>query len=405
MKTNIFVKSYNFLQKNYVLKKIKLLLYWFDSLVLIFLRKGKYINQKKKKVLILYNLALGDGVIFSCSCKDYRKIYPKDNFELTLICQNGVQSLYSEINIFDKIIAVDFLKSAVNPIERVKTIKKIREVYYDIVIDPVGIFDYTTNVLMVRNALGKEKIGIIDYNKKIFISDKFISKIYTKTYTILEKEILPLIEYYQKVINLISNNNINHEVGLIPTKTGKCKIKLPKKYFVIFPGASIELKRWPIERYKEIAQKIYDKTNMPLVVCGTEGDRDSVEELLYGLNIEFYNFLGMTNLNDYFCIIKQASFVITNDTSAYHISVANETPVVIVSGCYDYSRYIEYNFKRKNEFKKPYLACVRNDCINCNENCKYFKKNDKTWKCLAEVTVEMVWNKIEQLLKEEGISD
>jgi len=403
MKINPFNKIYNLIQKKNYLKKLKILLYYFDSIVLLFTKKTKYISSKKKKILIIYNLALGDGVIFNCSASDYRKVYPKKDYEITFICQNGVENLYKNNDLFDSVINIDFNKAAINPSYRIKTIKKLRKVYYDVVIDPVGIFDCTTNVLMTRASLAKEKIGFIDYNKKMFLNKKYIDKIYTKTYSIEKKKMLPLVEYYQVIINMLSEGKINNDVGLKELKLAKPKIKLPKSYFVIFPSASIELKRWPIERYREIAKRIYEKTGLPLVVCGTSIDSESVNILIDDLKIEVINLLGKTNLNDYFCIIKNAKFVVTNDTSAYHIAVVNQVPVVIVSGGYDFDRYISYEFRRKEEFKKPYIVAQKKKCFNCNEQCPYFNKNDKTWKCLDDITVEMVWNKICELIIDEGI--
>lgn len=405
MKNNPFNTLYNLIQKRSNLKKMKILLYYFDSFVLFFSKKIKYIKGKKKKVLIIYNLALGDGVIFNCSASDYRKIYPKKDYEITFVCQNGVESLYKNNHLFDKVINVDFNKSAINPCYRIKTIKKIREVYYDIVVDPVGIFDCTTNVLMTRVSLGKVKIGFIDHNKEMFLSKKYIDKIYHQVYDIQTDKMLSLVEYYQVIINMLSDGKINHEVGLKALELKSPKVKLPKSYFVIFPSASIELKRWPIERYREIAKRVYQLTGLPLLVCGTSVDYESVNLLIDGLEIDVVNLLGKTNLNDYFYIIKNAKFVVTNDTSAYHIAVVNQVPVVIVSGGYDFDRYISYDFKRKDEFKKPYIVVKRKKCFNCNEKCSFFNKEDKNWKCLDEITVEMVWQSIYKLLVDEGICE
>ena len=405
MKKNLFTKLYNIIQKRNVLKKYKILLYYFDTLLLLFIKKPKYKHSKKKKVLIVYNLALGDGVIFNCSCHNYRKLFPKKDYEITFLCQNGVESLYLDNKIFDKIINMNFMKSVTNIGERFKIFKQLRQTYYDIVIDPVGVFECTTNVLISRAVVAKEKIGIIDYNKEIFLSEKIINKIYTKIYFINKNKMLPLVEYYQKVISLISNNTINDDVGLVELKVNKPKIDIPKDYFVIFPSASIELKKWPIERYREIAKRIYNKTKLPLVVCGTNADYNSVSELIRDLDIEVINLLGKTNLNDYFYIIKNAKFVITNDTSAYHIAVVNQTPVVIVSGGYDFERFIKYDFKNKAKYRKPYIAVNEKKCFNCNDNCPYFKKEDKVWICLNEITVDMVWNKVNELIINEKIGE
>ena len=57
---------------------------------------------------------------------------------------------------------------------------------------------------------------------------------------------------------------------------------------------------------------------------------------------------------EFISVIKEAQFVVTNDTSTYHIAVTNEIPVTIITGGYTYSKYVLYNFKESNRYKKPY---------------------------------------------------
>ena len=224
--------------------------------------------------------------------------------------------------------------------------------------------------------------------KSCFVPEKYIKKNYTKVFKIKEKKILSLVDLYQKEINLLGN--LNEKTKLVPTKTEKPKIKIPDNYFIIFPSASIELKRWPTDNFRKIAKKIYDAYKIPLLVCGTKVDEEKVKELINSLNIEVYNYLNKTNLNDYFELIKKAKFVITNDTSAYHLAVVNQTPVIITTGCYNYDRYITYDFEEKNKYRRPYIASVPIECKNCNDNCRYIKNNDTIYKCLKAVTVKQV---------------
>ena len=63
--SSFFLKINQLLWKNSFLQKSRSMFYYVDSVLLLGLRK-KYIRNKniKKKVLIVYNMALGDGVMF-----------------------------------------------------------------------------------------------------------------------------------------------------------------------------------------------------------------------------------------------------------------------------------------------------------------------------------------------------
>ena len=191
--SSTFRKFVGLFQKNLLLRKMKVIMYYFDEVLLFFIKKPKYIKSKKKKVLLIYNLAFGDGVIFRCSAKNIRKVYPKNHYEITLLCQKGIDSLYKNDDLYDKIIPIDYNKSTINIKERFKNFKILRKYAYDIILDPIGIFEWTTNILYTKAAVGNEKIGLIDINTKQYCNKNKINKIYDNIVKI-EKPNLSLIE-------------------------------------------------------------------------------------------------------------------------------------------------------------------------------------------------------------------
>ena len=208
-----------------------------DTVLLSRIKKPEKKNGKKQ-VLIIYNLALGDGVIFRCSTLNLRTIFPKKDYEITIICQKGLNKIYDNDEVFDRVIPIDYNKSTVSLSERKKSFKVVRDRYYDIIIDPVGISEYTTNIFFTRAAVGDKKIGLIDLNINNYCNTKFINKIYDEI-IYLKKKNLSLIEYYSYFFNQI-NNKFPKDVGLERLKLEPNKLKLPKKYLVVFPSASMK---------------------------------------------------------------------------------------------------------------------------------------------------------------------
>ena len=400
--SNVFIKILGRTQKSQFMKKMKLLYYYIDSILLIGLKNEKSIVNTKKKVLIIYNIALGDGVVFRCTVLHLNKLFPKKDYEIHLACQNGLNYLYDSDNIFDRIIPIDFNKSTVNLKIRRENFKKLRETYYDIVIDPVGISEWTTNIFYSRAVYGKEKIGLIDPYISNYCNPKLINKIYNKIIK-LDKPNLSLLEYYSLFFNKLADENNLINVGFEKLNTKLSKIKLPKKYYIIFPNASLALKRWHLDRYIYLAQKIFEKTQMTLVILGTNADKETMELFKSNLSVPFIDLFNKTSLNDYIDIIDKASLVVTNDTSAYHISLVEQTPVAIVTGGYTYSRYVLYDFKRKNEFIKPCIIVSNDKCFDCYNRCPYLKKDDTNWPCLEHISDEYAWKKISEYIDKNKI--
>lgn len=397
--SNFSLKLYNICQRFPMIRKLKILLYFLDYFILLFIKKPKYTDRKKREILVIYNYAFGDGIIWLCSSRHLRKLYPKNKYNITLICQKGIHTLYENEKIFDKVIPYNLTEATFNLKKRAQLFELLRDKFYDIVLDPIGVSECTTNVFMSRAIVAKEKNTILDITLKKQLCPKWLyNKIYTKIILVRQKD-LSLIEYYSEFIRGLGLKDF--EVSLDKIKTKDLNIKdLPQEYFIVFPGASTLLKRWPIERYAEITRRIYDNTGIPVLFCGTSSDIDSINELKKLItDIPQYDIVNKTSLLEFIEVIKRAKYVVTNDTSTYHIAVTNEVPVTIITGGYTYDRYVKYDFKNKKNYKKPYIVTKNMKCFNCDNNCPYLK-NNRIWPCLERITIEDAWKVIKKMIEE-----
>ena len=397
--STFFTKVNNTVLKNEKLRNLKSIYYYIDGINLKFIKKPKKQENSKKKVIIVYNLSLGDGAMFCCALKNIREIYPKDKYELTITCQKGLNKIYEATNLFDKVLPFNYTKSAVSLSERRKIFKELRKEKYDIVLDPIGIEECSTNLLTTRAICGDEKIGIINNGRKVTCPKKIYKKVYTKILEV-DNSKMHLIDHYFEFFNLLGN--LKKEPEFVDLPSVPVKEKLPKDYFIVYPSASTEYKRWPIERFAEITKRIYKKTGIKLVVCGTNVDREVNDNLISLVKdeVKYIDLTDKTSILEYIDLIKKAKFVITNDTGIYHVSVVSEVPVCITAGAYTYDRYLTYNFKGKEKYKRPYVACKKMDCANCDNRCVKSNELNKTWPCLDEVTVEDAWKQVEKMLED-----
>lgn len=388
---NTFITLNSIVQK-FSLQKVKAVMYYIDRPLTLLSGKTNYKETKKKKIAIIYNLAFGDGIVFRSALSNYLKDYDKDECEVTLFCQKGLKNIYNSIYDFNEIVELDFNKATVNLKERYKNIKIIRKNYYDTLLDPVGANECFTNVLMSRCFQAKEKIGCIINNNKVICPKNILNKTYTQIKYLDEKSLIgQYFEYFNK----------STDIKFLTIKGNKPSIKLPKDYYIVFPSASTDLKKWPIERYAKIVRKIYKKTKLPLLICGTNADKNDCNKLINLIkDVPYIDIIGKTSLLEFIYVINKAKFVVTNDTSTYHIAVTNEVPVAIITGGYTYDRYVEYNFKGNNKYKKPYIIVNKQDCFNCDNKCSKINHNDKIWPCLEAISVDYAWKIIEKMIDE-----
>jgi len=369
-----------------VLQKIRVLFYFFDSVVLLLLKKPKQIQMEKKKLLIVFPLAFGDAIMFLGSLKNIRTLYPQNEFEIHLTCQKQYEDLFTDF--VDVVIPMDFRLASSSPKYRVDFCKKFRETYYDVVIDPVGCNVCSPNIFVVNATCAKQKFGACATDIGTECPKWMINKIYDKV-IYHEDGNLHRNKYYAKILSKFSKVEIQPDLASLKVEK---TLDLPDKYIVIYPAASTPLKRWPVERFIELAKRVHSKSNLPIVVCGTAVDAEVTNDFLKGIpGIPTYNYLGKTTCNQMIEIISRASFVITNDTSTYHISVALQQDTCIISGAYLYDQFVYYNCSEYG-CKEPIVASKNKECKNCNFECKY--SFDNVYPCLDEIEVDDVWNLI-----------
>lgn len=88
-------------------------------------------------------------------------------------------------------------------------------------------------------------------------------------------------------------------------------------YVVFAPSAAWEMKRWPIQKWKDVINVVSKTTKVVLV--GGPGD-SFIEELFDNENTNVLNLSGKTNFYETFYLVDNSSYVLSADTGVIHIA-------------------------------------------------------------------------------------
>ena len=102
----------------------------------------------------------------------------------------------------------------------------------------------------------------------------------------------------------------------------------------IAPGAAYgEVKRWPPERYADVAASVVSNWNATVIVCGSEGDQDLANIITNNGNRKnIYNLTGKIPLMTQAALIKMADVAIANDSGLMHVAYSVGTSVIAIFG-------------------------------------------------------------------------
>ncbi len=103
-----------------------------------------------------------------------------------------------------------------------------------------------------------------------------------------------------------------------------------KKIIGIHPGASDPSRRWPVENFIELMNKIVLKYNCLFVVLGDAFLRNEADKIKKEVKAEIIDLIAQTNVSQLVSIIKKMDLLISNDSGPVHVAVALEKPLISI---------------------------------------------------------------------------
>lgn len=375
--------------------------------------------KKEYSILIVKLDAIGDMVIWLDVAEEIRRVY--NDKKIVLICNKACLPILNNLSFFDEVIGVDKHKLLFNIGYRISLIKKIVNRKFYKLINPVYSRDYFFQDVLVKLIRADEKIGSKgQYSNNNNIIAGFISDL-ENIEKISNKLKLKGDKYYNNLIEVSSDNLM--EKARNAEFCRKCinpnfKSYIPKIYFelpelntfsslkskdyiLIFIGASTPRKLWKKQNYVDLIKEIKGEN---IVVSAGKGEEklwnEIKEEFPFDYIDNVIDLIGKTSLMELFALIKNAKYIITNDTSASHITVLTRTPSICLLGGVHYGRFQPYEVENISEEDKKILPKVVNhkmDCYGCNTICKYINDKETTWPCIENIRVEQVLEKIKEI--------
>lgn len=109
--------------------------------------------------------------------------------------------------------------------------------------------------------------------------------------------------------------------------------KPPAPLVAIQPGASKEERRWPPERFGELARTLAG-AGCRVLLLGVEGERPSAEIVKRTAGVDMIDAVGKTSIDRLGALLENVSLLVTNDTGTMHMAAAVGTGVLMLSMCH-----------------------------------------------------------------------
>lgn len=357
-------------------------------------------THAKRRVLVVRIDLIGDFVLWLPAARALRALYPREQWHVTLAANAVWADLATKQTIFDEVWPIDARRLVTNPGYRYRMLRRARTAGFDVAIEPTYSRERLRGDALIRASAAAERIGS---QGDCSNTGPWLKRVTDRWYTrLVRADPVPMTELRRNaefVSGLGGADGV--EMPKLHVESGAAPPELNGvDYFVLFPGASMPGKQWPIERFGEIAQRVIRENGWHGIVCGGAADMSLAERLCRISSVPLRNLAGTTSLEQLAAILARARLVLTNDTSAAHIAPAVGAPTVCILGGGHYGRFLPYDLPEAAQISRT--VDHRMDCYGCNWRCIYRVRRNDPFPCVEQVPVAKVWTSILEVLGAAG---
>jgi len=344
-------------------------------------------SEGLKNILIIKPSSLGDIVLALPALTALHKSFP--DAKISWLIRPEFAALIENHPHLNEIIPFDrrsLGKAWFNPgalASLISFIRRLRRAKFDAVIDLQGLFR-TASLAWLSGC--KKRYGM---SKARELAPLF----YTHKITQMQS-CIHVVDYYLKIIKTAGASQLDVEFVLPhhPEATDSVGRLLtshditPANYAVFVPGSAHKDKRWPIERFAALADKISAKFGLSLIAVGSSNESSLVERLKTLASVPIANFAGQTSLSELIALLKGSRLVVSNDTGPGHIAAALGTPLVLMFSWSNPARIAPYERSQCLVAREPYSRGLKIKSTDPKHN-------------VDTITVDEVYQKVCEQLK------
>jgi len=115
-----------------------------------------------------------------------------------------------------------------------------------------------------------------------------------------------------------------------------------RSYAVVHPGSQLPSRRWPAERFAEVADALATD-GLRIVLTGTRLESFLIGKVKRAMREPAMDLSGRTTLGGLAALIARARILVCNDTGVSHIAAAMRTPSVVIACGSDPRRWAPLN--------------------------------------------------------------
>lgn len=357
-------------------------------------------KNKTRNILFINPFGIGDVIFTTPVLRSVKTKYP--NSKVAYLCNKRAGMLFSSDPNVDKVFILErdeyrklWRRSKLRCIKKIfRLYRNVKKENFDMVLDfsmskDYGFFPFLAGI--------KRRIGYNYKNRGIFLTDKIcLEDAFSGKHVIdHHKEFLPIIGEGFPTDTLPKIYLSEEEESKAAKTLFSYGVDPEDDYVCIMPGCGASWgknayrKRWPIDRFAEVALRVSSEAK--IILLGSSDEKELCREIQKSVPCAV-DLSGELSLMASMAVIKHAQALLTNDGGPIHMAVAVGAKTVSIFGPVDEKVYGPYAPPINHRV-------IRDGRLSCSPCYKSFRLPEcKDLKCLKNIRADEVFEALISLI-------
>ncbi len=304
------------------------------------------------RLLVVMPTWLGDCVMATPTLRALRRTFPAPDTQITLLLRKNVRPTVAGSPWYDRLVSLrgDRRDGSVGQARRLASRK----------FDAAVLLPNSFRTAFIVAAAGvKRRIGYDRDGRGFLLTDRLIPRRNGDGFVPV-----PTLDYYLGLARYMGASDPDPTMELFtrPEDDAAADALLasagfgpddPRPLVLLNPGAQKKPKRWPAERFGDLADRLADRFGACVALTGAPSERPILDDVAHAAEAPVINLAARPiNLTLVKSIVRRAALMVTNDTGPRHIAAALKVPVVTLFGP-TAPQWTEIGFDRERQVISP----------------------------------------------------
>ena len=375
-------------------------------------RFGSLASTPIKKILMVKPAEMGSTILMYAMLQRAREIWPACEFHFLVFAENTAAVEMLGLVPAENIHTIKTSNLLTFSVDAIKRLISLNFAGFDLVFD-LEFFSRASAILAelvgARSSCGFNRFTMeglykgsffthpVQYNAHIHTAQTFLTMIDAVTQPagqvpLSKSPVKPLEEIELARLNT-SPEEQQQLKNLLYCEAPDC----PRENRLIIINANsselVPLRRWPLENFIELGQRLLTEPDISIVLTGTSSERPESERVAAALDSNrVINMVGKTSLRQLLVLYSVCDLMITNDSGPAHFASLTDMPVITLFGPETPKLYGALG-KNKVAISaglacSPCVSSYNHRATACNGNA-----------CMHAISVDNVYSTCRQLLR------